>query len=583
MEGREVYFRIADLPKGWLDALRTRDTRAIVVCVAYLLFIDRLRRTIKGHRIPPRGLFAEWIEFVEDYPFARGLKPTQMGLCGDNPPQLAPLEPNDLPAAPIDRIEVGPDTRTLWYAIDHMAFSAMLDLAKKYRHVIEQVPRLRNENEALRFAEERLKEATPHWLMGFRDITNSTNERTVMGGVFPRSAVGNNLPVWKASAGTPTVLPALLSSLACDYSARLKVGGTHLNFFIAKQIAVLPPEVFDQQSPWGCFGESVYKWVLPRALELTYTAWDLEPFAHDCGWTGFPFRLDDDRRFLLRCELDAAFFHLYVPSEAWGDWQPPRQIAINHQVETPEQLAELTRHFPTPRDAVDYIMDTFPIVRRKDEAQHGEFRTKRVTLDIYDAMQTAVATGEPYRTVLDPPPADRSCCHRSATSVPDLASVTDGEWVIPQGDKTGAETAILAAVLKSIGGPAPRRTVRLAALLAMEPKLLVPSLSPEEATHWQRAVGDEAMALDSRTVLFQTSANHSWGRAVRQLRGAGRLIEDLMMGTWAPGPGLDAIYTVGWPEGRVGVVLHSLDRSDSDKIVRTLPDGMRDWINADAA
>ena len=103
-----------------------------------------------------------------------------------------------------------------------------------------------------------------------------------------------------------------------------------------------------------------------------YTAWDLQPFAHDCGYDGPPFRWDEERRFLLRCELDAAYFHLYG-------------IA---------------------RDDVDYIMETFPIVKRKDVAAHGEYRTKRVILEIYDAMQQAMDTGEPYQTRLDPPPAD---------------------------------------------------------------------------------------------------------------------------------------------------------------------------------
>ena len=104
--------------------------------------------------------------------------------------------------------------------------------------------------------------------------------------------------------------------------------------------------------------------------------------------TGPPFRWDEERRFLLRCELDAAYFHLYLgsPSE-WGTDSP-----------------ELREMFPTPRDAVDYIMETFPIVKRKDEKQHGEYRTKRVILEIYDAMQKAIDTGQPYQTLLDPPP-----------------------------------------------------------------------------------------------------------------------------------------------------------------------------------
>ena len=56
-------------------------------------------------------------------------------------------------------------------------------------------------------------------------------------------------------------------------------------------------------------------------------------------------------------------------------------------------------------------MDTFPIVRRKDEEKHGEYRTKRVILECYDAMERAKETGEPYKTILDPPPADPRVVH----------------------------------------------------------------------------------------------------------------------------------------------------------------------------
>ena len=39
---------------------------------------------------------------------------------------------------------------------------------------------------------------------------------------------------------------------------------------------------------------------------------------------------------------------------------------------------------------------------RKDEAAHGEYRTRRVILEIYDAMQQAMEAGQPYQTLLDP-------------------------------------------------------------------------------------------------------------------------------------------------------------------------------------
>lgn len=267
--------------------------------------------------------------------------------------------------------------------------------------------------------DEYLKRCSPRWLMGWRDITNSTNERTLVGGVFPMSAVGNNLPLWMPSVDDAELLSSVLSSLVCDFVARLKVGGTHLNFFIAEQIAVLSPATFQQ--PSSCWGTdtTIREWLRPRNLELAYTAWDLQPFAQDCGRDGPPFRWDEERRFLIRAELDAAFFHLYLPSTPDGRWAPARGDARGAPAtETAEELAALTAHFPTPRDAVEYVLGTFPIVRRNDEQRHGEYRTKRVILDVYDALQEARVSGRPYRTRLDPPPGDARCRHPPREAAP---------------------------------------------------------------------------------------------------------------------------------------------------------------------
>ncbi len=85
---------------------------------------------------------------------------------------------------------------------------------------------------------------------------------------------------------------------------------------------------------------------------------------------------------------------------------------------TPEELGALEAWFATPRDAAAYIMDTFPIVRQKDETEHGEYRMRRVVLEVYDAVQVASAAGEPWRTRLHPPPADPDCCHNSTETIP---------------------------------------------------------------------------------------------------------------------------------------------------------------------
>jgi hypothetical protein len=244
------------------------------------------------------------------------------------------------------------------------------------------------------------------WMVGFRDIASPTNERTCIAAVFPFAAVGNSINLMlKLPAFEAGIITANANSFAFDFCARQKISGSHVNIWIFKQLPAIPLRTLGCCLPWLDDTHPVGSWIMRRALELTYTACDLEPFAEDCGWSGPPFRWDEERRFLIRCELDAAFFHLYLPADADGHWRPARKADGCPHDETPEELAELKRHFATPRDAVAYVMDTFPIVRRKDEEKYaGDYRTKRVLLEIYDAMQEAIRTGQPYRTRLAPPP-----------------------------------------------------------------------------------------------------------------------------------------------------------------------------------
>lgn len=68
-------------------------------------------------------------------------------------------------------------------------------------------------------------------------------------------------------------------------------------------------------------------------------------------------------------------------------------------------------------------MNTFPIVRRKDEARTeetnaagevikpGRYITKDTILEIYDALAESQRTGQPYQTRLNLPPANPRCCY----------------------------------------------------------------------------------------------------------------------------------------------------------------------------
>lgn len=230
------------------------------------------------------------------------------------------------------------------------------------------------------------------WVLSYRDVTNVNNERTTIAAILGANGLLQPLNgVACVDARTAAFVLAAVNSFPCDYVARLRFSGRHLNVTTFSQLP-LPPVNWQDM-------------IIPRVLELTYTGWDLVSFARDCGWIGPPFRWDKGRRFLLRCELDAMFFHLYLPADVNGQWQ---QV----DGETPEEIERLAAIAPSPRDAVSYIMDSFSLVKRRDEASFdGVYRTKEAIMERYDALQAAFASGQPYRTILDPPPADRRVSH----------------------------------------------------------------------------------------------------------------------------------------------------------------------------
>ena len=82
----------------------------------------------------------------------------------------------------------------------------------------------------------------------------------------------------------------------------------------------------------------------------------MAPFARDLNHRSPPFPWNPEERRYLRARLDALYFHLYG----------------------------LTRH-----DAA-YILSTFPIIQRQDEAQFGHYRTKALIL----AYMNALAAGD---------------------------------------------------------------------------------------------------------------------------------------------------------------------------------------------
>ncbi|WP_157254986.1 Eco57I restriction-modification methylase domain-containing protein [Nonomuraea typhae] len=205
-----------------------------------------------------------------------------------------------------------------------------------------------------------------NWLMGWRDISNSWNERTVISSIIPRVGVGHTFPLALTSSAAILALYVNFCSLVFDFAARQKISSTHLTYSLIMQLPVLLPQTYDGNSAWaeGGLGE----WINARAIELSYNSYEMEAFARDHGDEGPPYRWDEERRFWLRAELDAAYFHLYG----------------------------------IEREDVNYIMDSFRAFQ--NNAPERFVRTKKAILEIYELMGDAIAGGKPYQTMLNPPP-----------------------------------------------------------------------------------------------------------------------------------------------------------------------------------
>ncbi|MBB2775717.1 UNVERIFIED_ORG: hypothetical protein HNP28_001005 [Comamonas terrigena] len=197
------------------------------------------------------------------------------------------------------------------------------------------------------------------WLMGWRDICRATDERTVIAAVTPVVGVGHTMPLFSTTTDSTHAAALLgnLCALTLDYCARVKVGGTHLTYGYLKQFPVLPPDRYTEVD---------LAFIVPRVLELTYTAHDLSAWAKDLRHDGPPFAFDPDRRALLRAELDAYYARLYGL--------------------TRDEL----RYILDPADVMgkDYPSETFRVLKNKERIPGTEqYRTQQLVLAAWDTLE----------------------------------------------------------------------------------------------------------------------------------------------------------------------------------------------------
>ena len=183
-----------------------------------------------------------------------------------------------------------------------------------------------------------------NWILAFRDVTATTNERTMIACILPNLAVSYSLRAVFITKFPPkyiALLLANLNSLCYDYLVRQKTTGTHLSNFIFYQVPIIPSEYYKQD---------LIDLIIPRVIQLSFTSYDLKKFAEDCGYNGTPYKWDIEERNSLRAELDALYAHLYKYSKT----------------------------------ELEYIIDSFTVTKKYDMNRYNEFRTKRLILNAFD-------------------------------------------------------------------------------------------------------------------------------------------------------------------------------------------------------
>lgn len=208
-----------------------------------------------------------------------------------------------------------------------------------------------------------------NWMLCFRDISKSTNERTIIATIVPKQGFNNKTPIIFEESGIldGTIMCGILSSIVFDYVTRQKVGGKSMNFFYVKQFPVLTPEQIPSAMQWQ---------IVKRVAELCYFNHDMDGWASEL-WDEMneeqraelpqlgaqqPWIYNPERRAILQAELDAIFAHLY---------------GLN---------TEDLRYILDPEDVCGKgcINETFRVLKDNELRQYGEYRTKRLVLEAWN-------------------------------------------------------------------------------------------------------------------------------------------------------------------------------------------------------
>lgn len=179
-----------------------------------------------------------------------------------------------------------------------------------------------------------------NWYLAIRKVTNSSNQRTCIPCIIPNYPSSDSINlILNITPIQAAYLVSIMSSYVFDYATRQKIGATNLKQYLIEQLPIIDFELWKKNQDL----------ILPKIIKLIFSTQDLSSFSVDCGFTESFINWNQEERKILQCKLDAIYAHLYKLNE----------------------------------NELEYIMDTFPIIREADLVEHGSFHTKELILKFF--------------------------------------------------------------------------------------------------------------------------------------------------------------------------------------------------------
>lgn len=205
----------------------------------------------------------------------------------------------------------------------------------------------------------RVAARTSRFRIGFRDVAQPTDDRSLIAGLIPPGCVcGDKVPTIDFPLEFEwAYLPwlAVANSFVMDWIARARLSSPKMSFTVVDSLPFPRPAITD----------AFVQTVTPVVLRLVCTSPEMTPFWNRMAKLGFVETVAEGT----------------VPSSALVE---PNSRATA-RVELDAFIA--ARVFKLNTSELSDILDTFDVLRRRDEKAHQEFRTKRLILEAFEKHQ----------------------------------------------------------------------------------------------------------------------------------------------------------------------------------------------------